>query len=225
MKCSEESPAVSKFRFVAPRLSFLALLFFPASIFLAHASGFLEPILLGTDPSKDSPASIDILEIYLTNNGTHFQFIVKCRSVPEPSPATSYHVYLDTKEGGATDGTYIGADYYLEAKDDSYLYEWRDNTWKRKSRIEFQIDHDDKTIALTAELVDIGYPGNVKETIGVVVATFQPSNNLRDRAPDTGYFPIAHEVIPELPWPTPLVFIPAVIATITILCLRRLKKS
>ncbi|RLG95874.1 hypothetical protein DRO29_05400, partial [Candidatus Bathyarchaeota archaeon] len=35
-----------------------------------------------------------------------------------------------------------------------------------------------------------------------------------DRAPNTGAYFIPSYVIPELPWPTPLIFIPAVITTI-----------
>ena len=144
---------MSRLSFLARPISLSAFLLFFAFFSLANVFGYLEPILVGADSSKDSPASMDILEVYLTNNGTHFRFIVKCRSVPEPSPTTAYRVYLDSKSGaGATDGIYSGADYYLEAKDDSYLYEWRDQTWKKKSPIEFQIDHDDKIISLTAEL-------------------------------------------------------------------------
>jgi len=217
---------MSRLSFLARPIALSAFLLFFAFSPLANVFGYLEPILVGADLSKDSLASMDILEVYLTNNGTHFRFIVKCRSVPEPSATTAYQVYLDIKSGaGSTDGIYSGADYYLEAKDDSYLYEWRAGAWKEKSPIEFEIGHDEKIISLTAELSDIGYQNNVDETIGIVVATSEPSNNLWDRAPDTGDYAIAHEVIPELPWPTPLVFILAVIATISILHITRFKNT
>jgi len=36
--------------------------------------------LLGEDPKKDAdPASVDILKVYIANNGTHFGSIIKCR--------------------------------------------------------------------------------------------------------------------------------------------------
>ena len=200
-------------------------LLFSASLLIMRTSAFLEPASDGTDPSKDSPASINILQVYLTNNGTHFQFMIKCRSAPTPNPATIYRVFLDTKEDGATSGTYIGADYCLEAKDDTYLYEWDGNAWTQKSPIKIQIDHDDKKIFLTAKLDDIGYPGYVENSIGIVVETIQPLSNQRDRAPDDGNYAVIHEVIPELPWPTPLVFIPAVGATIYVLYSRGFRKK
>jgi len=39
--------------------------------------------LLGTDPSGDAhPASLDILKVYIANNGTHFKFILECKGRP-----------------------------------------------------------------------------------------------------------------------------------------------
>ena len=211
------------------RLIVTLLIILNLALMITPVSGYLTPILIDTDPTMDSPASIDILEVYLTNNGTHFRFIIKCRSVPYPSKSTIYRVYLDTKSGGTPDGLYKGADYYLEAKDDSYLYEWKEKkkhgAWYKKSPIEVQIDPMNKTISLTASLSDIGYPKDVWPEVGIVVATFQPSNSLRDRAPDTGHYTVAHEVIPELPWPTPVVFIPAVVGTIYTIYRRRSREN
>jgi len=213
-------------RFVSRYPLLCVVLFLSASLLTVsvYANYIDPPFLVGTDPSKDSPASIDILEVYLTNNGTHFRFILKCRSVPTPNPATAYRVFLDTKSEGALSGTYIGADYYLEAKDVSYLYEWNGFSWKQKSPVEVQIDHNDKTISLTAKLEDIGYPGYVENTVGIVVETIQPIDNQRDRAPDTGNYTIIREDIPELPWPTPLVFVPALMATVYVVYVRKFKK-
>lgn len=210
---------------LSTRLVTSLLVMLKLTLMINPANAYLTPFLIGTDPVKDSPASMDIVEVYLTNNGTHFQFIVKCRSVPIPSYSSVYRVYLDTKSGGAATGVYIGADYYLEAKDDSYLYEWNGGIWMQKSPIESQVDSENKTISLTAKLDDIGYPNDVLDTIGIVAATFKHLSKLRDKAPDTDNYTIAHNVIPELPWPTPLVFIPAVVATVYFIYNRRFQSN
>jgi hypothetical protein len=36
---------------------------------------------------------------------------------------------------------------------------------------------------------------------------------------------ISHEVIPELPWPTPIIFVPAVVATVYVLYNWRFKRN
>ncbi len=186
---------------------------------------FIEPILLGSDPKGDEkggPATVDILTVFLTNNGTHFRFIIECRVGPEPSGVRAYCVYLDTKDGGATYGTYERADYCLHGGGTCGLYEWISGNWTYKSAIDVQLIGN--SICLTASLSDIGYPSNVREEIGVVAATYQPLHMLRDRAPDTCHYLVAHEVIPELPGLTPLIFIPAVLTTVYMIHRRRFKQ-
>ncbi|MEM2112107.1 MAG: hypothetical protein QXX08_09570 [Candidatus Bathyarchaeia archaeon] len=200
--------------------TFLLLVSFSTSTVCA----FITPILIGTDPSKDaSPASVDILKVYLTNNGTHFRFIIECSTTPQPSNIRSYCVFLDTKAGGATSGTYKGADFCLVGGGPQPgLYEWGASGWSYKSSIDVNIVGN--SIYLTARLSEIGYPDDCQETIGIVAATFQPLGFLRDRAPDTGNYSVSHEVIFELPWPTPLIFVPAVAATVYYISKRRFKK-
>ncbi|MEM2888482.1 MAG: hypothetical protein QXI71_05645 [Candidatus Bathyarchaeia archaeon] len=199
----------------------LFLLLGPFSLNIVCA--YIAPILIGTDPKKDaSPESVDILEVYLTNNGTHFRFIIECSTTPQPSNIRSYCVFLDTKAGGATGGPYVGADFCLMSAKESGLLEWSADGWSYKAPIEVNIVGN--SIYLTARLSDIGYPDDCQETIGIVAATFQPLGSLRDRAPDTGNYSVSHEVIPELPWPTPLIFVPAVAATVYYISKRRFKK-
>ncbi len=205
------------------------IVFFSALLLLASSStspvyAFITPILIGTDPKKDaSPASVDILSVYLTNNGTHFRFIIECGATPEPSGTRSYCVFLDTKAGGSTRQPYKGADFYLMGGGLSGLYEWVAGGWSYKSSISVNIVGN--SIYLTARLSDIGYPGNCQNTIGIVAATFQPLGSLRDRAPNKNNYSVNHEVIPELPWPTPLIFVPAVAATVYYISKRRFKKD
>ena len=189
------------------------------------AQAFIEPILLGSDPrgdEKGGPATVDILAVFLTNNGTHFTFVIKCRVGPEPSGVRAYCIYLDTKGGGATYGTYKGADYCLQGGGASGLYEWILGNWTYKSAIDVQLIGN--SIYLTASLSDIGYPGNVKEGIGVVAATYQPLHMLRDRAPDKCHYLVAHKVIPELPGLTLFIFIPVVLTTVYMIRSRRFKQ-
>ncbi|MBS7614454.1 hypothetical protein KEJ18_01785 [Candidatus Bathyarchaeota archaeon] len=200
----------------------LFLLLGPFSFNIVYA--YITPILIGTDPKKDAtPASVDIVKVYLTNNGTHFRFILECSTTPEPSGIRSYCVFLDTKAGGATGGTYRGADFLLMGGGLSGLYEWGAGGWRYKSSIEVNIVGN--SIYLTARLSDIGYPDNCQEMIGIVAATFQPLGSLKDRAPNKGNYSVSHEVIPELPWPTPLIFVPVVAATVYYISKRRFKKN
>ncbi|MCS7120149.1 MAG: hypothetical protein NZ952_02970 [Candidatus Bathyarchaeota archaeon] len=197
----------------------MSILLLAPNVSAAHA--FIEPILIGTDPRRDAnPASVDILYVYLTNNGTHFRFIVNCSTTPQPSLIRLYRVYLDTRDGG--DQLYGGADFYLQAGGNNPgLYEWVSGTWIYRASIEITIVG--YSIRLTTSLSGIGYPEKVKSTIGVIVVTFSP--NLRDRAPNFGSYSVTHEVIPELPWPTPLLFIPAVTATVYLIYKWRFRRD
>jgi len=199
-------------------------------------------VLIGTDPSGDAhPASLDILKVYIANNGTHFKFILRCRGTPAPSFLRAYIVWMDTKGGPFPD-------YCLVADGISGLYEIIvvDGTIIIRYKAPIVVTVEDKRIHLMAKLSDIEYPSGVKETVGVVATTHQftlkgkeapgrspfgngtlpkgpgyipkiPHFKIKDRAPDTGRYTVAREVIPELPGITPLIFIPSVIIAIYII--------
>jgi len=199
-------------------------------------------VLIGTDPSGDAhPASLDILEVYIANNGTHFKFILKCRGTPAPSLFKIYIVWMDTKGGPFPD-------YCLVADGISGLYEIKvvDGTVIIRYKAPIVVTVEDKRIHLMARLSDIEYPNGVKEIVGVVATTHQftskgkktpsgppfrneklpkgsedipkiPHFKIKDRAPDTGRYTVAREVIPELPGITPLIFIPSVIIAVYII--------
>jgi len=105
-----------------------------------------------------------------------------------------------------------------------------------------------------AKLSDIEYPSGVKEIVGVIATTHQftlkgkeipsrspfgngtlpkgpghipkiPHFKIKDRAPDTGRYTVAREVIPELPGITPLIFIPAVIIAIYVIYKKKFQKD
>ena len=199
-------------------------------------------VLIGTDPSGDAhPASLDILEVYIANNGTHFKFILKCRGTPAPSLFKVYIVWMDTKGGPFPD-------YCLVADGISGLYEIKvvDGTVIIRYKAPIVVTVEDKRIHLMAKLSDIEYPSGVKEIVGVIATTHQftlkekkaptkspfgngtlpkgpgyipkiPHFKIKDRAPDTGRYTVAREVIPELPGITPFIFIPSVIIAIYVI--------
>jgi len=210
---------------------FLVLLFcfFALSSLTSETHALPDPIQMGDDPSRDAnPASVDILKVSMVNNGTHLTFILECRSAPAPSSVRTYGIWLDTNEnGGATTGPYIGADWYIQGGGAPGLYdssgEESTTTLTYKAPIEVKVHG--KSIYLTTGLSDIGYPGNVKETVGIVASTHQPVAMLKDRAPDTEHYSVVHEVIPELPWPTPMVIVPAIAAAIFMIYRQRFRHA
>ena len=216
----------------------LILSIFLLLLMLVNASpslaDFIE-ILLGTDPSGDAhPASLDILKVYIANNGTHFKFILECRGCPNPSIFNIYIVWMDTKDDAFPD-------YCLVAGGLPGLYEIKviGGTIIIRYKAPIDVKVEDKKIHLMVKLSEIEYPEGVKETVGVVATTYQlthkekktqkespfgkgtlpkghgyipklPRFKMKDRAPDTGRYTVAHEVISELPGVTPFVFIPLV---------------
>ncbi len=176
--------------------------------------------LLGDDPEKDAnPASVDILKVYIANNGTHFRFIIECRATPAPSFIRSYTVWLDTK--GRKE-----PDYCLVAGGVSGLYKAskKGKSIKLVYVAPIEVMIEGKSIYLTADLDDINYPKGVGNPVGIVATTQQPLTKVRDRAPDSGMYDVDHEVIPELPGITPFVFIPSVIGAIYLLDRYKFKK-
>jgi len=69
----------------------------------------------------------------------------------------------------------------------------------------------------------LDYPNGVGDPVGIVVTTQQPLSKIRDRAPDSGRYEVSHEVVPELPWPTPIIFIPSVVFSVYMIYRRRFR--
>ena len=207
-------PKTAIVRFLLPLLISIVLL--PEA---AVSSATCLAVLVGEDPDKDAnPASVDILAVYLMNNGTYFTFIIECRATPAPSLIRSYVVWLNTTNGDAPD-------YCLVAGGISGLYEVhrKGHSIKLKYKAPIEVTIEGKSIFLTANLDDIDYPGGVGDPVGVVVTTQQPLFKVRDRAPDSGMYYISHKVIPELPGPTLFLFIPSVIITVYVIYTRKFK--
>ena len=166
--------------------------------------------LVGEDPSNDAnPASVDILSVYLANNGTHFRFIIECRATLAPSSIRSYTVWLDTKGGSASD-------YCLVAGGNSGLYkiQKKGRSMELNFKAPIEVVVEGNSIYLTANLSDIEYPEGVKKKVGIVVTTQQPLDKVRDRAPDKGMYKVSHEVISELPGISSFIFTSSIIVAV-----------
>jgi len=172
------------------------------------SADFLEETQVGVDPKGDAnPASVDVLEVFITNNGTHFIFIIKCRATPAPSLIRSYVVWLDTKGDSAPD-------YCLVAGDRSSY----------PNLVPTVVSIKDTSIYLMARLEDIEYPDGVeKDPVNIVVTTQQPPSKVRDRAPDSGTYQVRHAVISELPGIVLFIFVPSVLFTIYMIYRRRFR--
>jgi len=202
-------------------ISLISILLLPNAVFpLAKKTKFVET-LIGRDPKGDAdPASADILKVYIANNGTHFRFIIKCQAKPAPSSIRSYSVWLNTTNGDAPD-------YCLVAGGISGLYSVtvEGNSTKLTYKAPIEVEIKGKSIYLTACLSDIDYPTGVGDPVGIAVTTQQPLLKVRDRAPDSGMYHVSHEVIPELPWPTPIVFIPSIVLSVYVIYRRKFREE
>ena len=193
--------------------------------------------LIGEDPKKDAdPASVDILKVYIANNGTHFEFIIKCQGKPSPSAMRAYVAWVDTKGDPKLD-------YCLVADGISGLFEVKikDGIIILKYKAPIVVKVKGKSIYLMTSLENIDYPDGVKDVVGVVVTTHQipfkedssevknapkiPGFLVKDRAPDSGRYQVDHEVIPELPGFTPFIFIPSVVLSVYVIYRRKFKKE
>lgn len=195
---------------------------------------YLPVVSLGTDPKGDvfpPKPNGDILECYFTNDGTHLRLIMRLDATPN-TQERDYHVFLDTKDGTSRSPAYADADYCLDSHQGT-LWKWNPSPggghWEA-SKGAVEVSVSGYNISLTCKLTDIQYPEGVSATVGIVFVTYNgvpadpPAASILDRAPDTGAYYLAHEVIPELPWPTPLVFIPALIVTVYITYTRRFRQ-
>jgi len=179
---------------------------------IRFSSAMNSEILIIEDPRDVEHAYMDILEVYMTNDGTYLQFVINLRERPKPSLNRLYTVWLDTKGNDKPD-------YCLAASNVNALYKV---TVKRGSiRLKYlapiEVEVEGNSITLTVRLSDIKYPNGVKDTVGIVAATHNPLAKIVDRAPDSGRCLVDHRVVSELPHFTILIFIPSLIISIYII--------
>ncbi|MFQ6095502.1 MAG: hypothetical protein ACE5NN_05105 [Candidatus Bathyarchaeia archaeon] len=164
----------------------------------------------------------DIEGVYFFNNGTHAFFNITLSGQPDPSSFT-YVVYLDKPRHRR-----YKADFRLiYTSDGAELQIWdREEGWvEKEDTITVTDSTSPNSLCFNVSLNSIANP-DVQENTELWFETYYGGDNyttVLDRAPDKREYFISSEVIPELPWPTPLVFIPAVALSIYILYRRRFK--
>ena len=223
-------------------LLLLSLLILMVSNASPSMAGFIKT-LLGEDPEGDAnPASVDILKVYIANNGTHFGFIIKCRGKPSPSITRAYVVWMDTKGDQ-------NPDYCLVAEGISGLFEVKiiDGHIIIRYKAPIVVRVKGKSIYLMTTLENIDYPDGVKEIVGVIVTTHQvpfkknsskaenssevknapklPGFFVKDRAPDSGRYEVYHDVVSEFPGITPLIFVPSILLCTYIIYKRKSRNN
>jgi len=172
------------------------------------------------DSAYSNYAEADKLCLYFYNDGAYAYFNETLAADPDPSSFT-YTVYLDKPAGG----TYPQDFRLVYSSGTAELQSWNGSNWNYVEEITVTVSNN--SIVFKVSLQSIANP-NIQEDINLWFVDYYGSNSYEvevDRAPNTGSYFISSEIIPNLPWPTPPIFISAVVATICILYFRRFKEA
>ncbi len=154
-------------------------------------------------------AGADKTSLFFYNDGVYAYFKETLASTPDPSSFT-YTVYLDKP----AEGTYPQDFRLVYSCGTASLQRWNGTSWNHLENISVELDSD--SITFNVSLSSMANPC-ILENTNVWFTEYLGANSYEyevDRAPNAGSYFIACEVIPELPWPTPLIFIPAVLSTV-----------
>lgn len=165
-------------------------------------------------------AKADKLCIFFTNDGTHAYFKEMLAASPDPSSFT-YTVYLDKPAGD----TYPQDFRLVYSSGTAELQSWDGSSWNYVEDI--VVTTAGNSLTFNVSLQSIANLA-IEQDTNVWFAEYYGSNSFGqvvDRAPNTGSYFISSEVIPELPWPTPLIFVPAVVAAVFIIYKRGFKRD
>ena len=194
----------------------LVLLVSPVTLVYAYSWIFLD-----SDPTGEAAPPGDITDLYFYNDGTYAYFKEELVAAPDIASYT-YTVYLDKPAGGTYPQDYRIVYSSGASKLQNYSGSWADTG----APVIVMVGTSPPSITFTVAFSDVANP-DVQQDTGIRFVNYQGANSFTttlDAAPDYGNFVIYYEVIPELPWPTPLIFIPAVAATIFFIYKRRSKK-
>ena len=177
-----------------------------------------ENVTLTWDSAFADYAAADKLGLYFHNDGTYAYFNETLLADPIPSTFT-YTVYLDKPAGGRYPQDFRLAYSY----DIAHLEKWDGSDWSHMENATVTVNG--RSIAFRVPLLSIANPGIQEDTKVLFVQYFGPNSYelVVDRAPDVGNYFISSNIIPNLPWPTPLIWITAVIATVYLMHSRRSK--
>lgn len=169
----------------------------------------------------DPPDAADITSQDYTNDGTYFYVTMNLNGAPDTSSYT-YVVYMDYPANGT-----VNPDYRMVySSGTSELEQMSDSTWSYVKDITITVK-DTTKIEFKVALEDFGYPAGGNPDMHLWCATYDGANsepatgsdgaNMLDRDLVTGYYTLTHEQIPEIPWPLPLLFIPALVIAMYII--------
>ena len=99
------------------------------------------------------------------------------------------------------------------------LHRWNGTEWEYVEDITIIEGTNPYSIVFKVNLSNIANPDIMQDTEVWFVEYYGPNSyELEvDRAPNTGAYFIPYNVIPEMPWPTPIIVIPAIIITIYVI--------
>jgi len=177
-----------------------------------------ENVTLTWDNAFADYAAADNLGLYFHNDGTYAYFNETLLADPIPSTFT-YTIYLDKPAGGRHPQDFRLA-YSLDI---AHLERWDGSSWNYVEDI--TVAANGRSIVFKVPLLSIANPSIQEDTKVSFVQYFGPNSYelVVDRAPDVGNYFIASNIIPNLPWPTPLIWITAVVATVYLMHTRRSK--
>jgi len=191
------------------------------------------------DPEEGPARTYDIIAEAYGNDGTYLYFKVQFE-LAKTTSSDDLHIFLDVGWTTGGDANHVNADYALDTGTipasgswTGTFYYWTGAAWASdgsKTVSAYYTTGLTDTIEVYVKLSDIGYDPAGSGDMGVSFWSYDTAYlpgdtaNVDDKAPDAGVYTVSHAVIPELPWPMPLVFIPAVVATVYILYRRRFRQ-
>jgi len=165
---------------------------------------------------------VDKTGCYFRNDGTYAYFKENLVAASDASSFT-YTVYLDKPSGG----TYSQDYRMVYSSGTAKLQKWNGASWQDQGSITVEIGTSPDSITFQVALADIANP-DIQQDTNVWFEEYLGANSfttLLDRAPDSGSYFISAQDIPELPWPTSLFFIAAVVVTVCFLHTRWFMKD
>jgi len=163
-------------------------------------------------------AAADELGLYFHNDGTYAYFNETFVDDPIPS-AFTYTVYLDKP----AERRYPKDFRLVYSSDAADLERWDGSNWRHVEDIPVTVDG--RSVVFRVPLLSIANP-DIQEDTKVWFVQYLGCDSYEfevDWAPDVGNYFISSDVIPNLPWPTPLIFVSAVTASVYFIYKRMFK--
>ncbi|MCW4023139.1 MAG: hypothetical protein NWF02_08290, partial [Candidatus Bathyarchaeota archaeon] len=155
--------------------------------------------------------SVDKIDLYFYNDGTFAYFKETLLDAPDIS-AYTYTIYIDKPAKGNTKPDFR----IVYSSGTSKLEKSHGSNWVYVEDVTVTTASSPYSICFNVSLSGIANP-DIQQDTKIWFVEYEGANSFTtevDRAPNTESYYIGSESIPELPWPMPLLFIPAVAGTI-----------